>query len=549
MGEPHEIRLSGYKASTLRNRTLDFGTYGSYGIEKLNVILESDWADSVVTAIFSFNGQEKTALVPSGGGIVDVPPEATLHPLSISECGKITFRGVKEGVQIYSTSVQYTVSGHETDDVEAPDATPSAWEQFVNTVQKDAGRAEEAANKAESSLTDVANAKSEALTAIDDAKNASVSEASKQIDSLKDESLTEASKGIDDAKNDAITAVGSAGNAQIQAITDAGNTTIEKVVQEGDTQVGRISELILKTYTKEESDERYAPIKSALTVSGTGEDSAILQPTISWNMQGLKVYARSTTDPTPSIDNPVPIAYAGKDGFVEISVSGENEESKQIIRVPVSRPFLGVYKQRSDQCTYKDEKGQYWASDWIDFTTGMMQIGLLDYFSKEEVKSWKWNYREWDFRPNYSVATFTHSTNIYLNSTFLCSNAKMLTNSDEEGISCGSGNLVYKLNKSRLIPYGFIDDGEYHAENLQPFLDWMADQPLFEFAIVLAPNRWPEPQPIPQDIMDEYRKLVSMNSKTKVESEHTFVIGAALANATEYIDQKIAELSSAILEG
>lgn len=136
MGEPHEIRLSGYRASTVRNRTLDFGTWGSHGVEKLNVIFEDVWADLVVEAIFCFDGEEKSVLVPSGGGVVDVPTEATLHPLSISDCGKVIFRGVKEGVQIYSTPLLYTVSGQEIPGVEAPDATPSSWEQYVRRVEK-----------------------------------------------------------------------------------------------------------------------------------------------------------------------------------------------------------------------------------------------------------------------------------------------------------------------------------------------------------------------------------------------------------------------------
>lgn len=136
MGEPHEITLSEYRASTIRNRTLDFGTWGSHGIEKLNVIFKDIWTDLTVEAIFCFDEMEKSALVPLGGGIVDVPAEATLHPLSISDCGKIIFRGIKEGVQIYSTPVLYTVSGQETPGIEASDATPSILEQYLNRVNE-----------------------------------------------------------------------------------------------------------------------------------------------------------------------------------------------------------------------------------------------------------------------------------------------------------------------------------------------------------------------------------------------------------------------------
>lgn len=69
---------------------------------------------------------------------------------------------------------------------------------------------------------------------------------------------------------------------------------------------------------------KYAPLDSALTVSGIGSDMANLSPTIAWKMQGLKLFGRTTQDGTPTPDAPVPLVNAGDSGSISTKVMGKN---------------------------------------------------------------------------------------------------------------------------------------------------------------------------------------------------------------------------------
>lgn len=69
---------------------------------------------------------------------------------------------------------------------------------------------------------------------------------------------------------------------------------------------------------------KYAPMESALTISGIGSDMASLSPTIAWKMQGLKLFGRTTQDGTPKPETPVPLVSAGDSGYIVVAVSGKN---------------------------------------------------------------------------------------------------------------------------------------------------------------------------------------------------------------------------------
>lgn len=70
--------------------------------------------------------------------------------------------------------------------------------------------------------------------------------------------------------------------------------------------------------------EGYAPIESAIKVSGTGTRMVSLSPTVAWGLQGLTLCGRTTQDGTPSPENPVPLVSVGDNGSVELVVTGAN---------------------------------------------------------------------------------------------------------------------------------------------------------------------------------------------------------------------------------
>lgn len=108
----------------------------------------------------------------------------------------------------------------------------------------------------------------------------------------------------------------------MQQITQAQADAVEAVEQAGQAQIDAIQ--ALDVYTKTESDARYAPIASALTVSGTGDNSATLSPTIPWYMQGLTLYGKTTQDGAPSQENPVPLVSPGNGGQIGVDFVAAN---------------------------------------------------------------------------------------------------------------------------------------------------------------------------------------------------------------------------------
>ena len=150
----HQIQVDGYCARFGGKwGRLQLGTFGSYGIEQLQITLGDRWTDLVVYANFVTADGTTPVLVPESG-LVDVPPEATAKP----GMGNIVLDGTADGVRIYSVDIPYLMLKHSALTGEAPAPTPDKWQQFVAEVKQysdaaaeSAGRAEESAESAEKS--------------------------------------------------------------------------------------------------------------------------------------------------------------------------------------------------------------------------------------------------------------------------------------------------------------------------------------------------------------------------------------------------------------
>lgn len=78
-----------------------------------------------------------------------------------------------------------------------------------------------------------------------------------------------------------------------------------------------------QTYTKDETDARYAPISAVIRPTVTG-NPAVCKDSAAWAFQGLKIYGKSTQDGTPNPANPVPIVSAGDSGSIGVFLSVTN---------------------------------------------------------------------------------------------------------------------------------------------------------------------------------------------------------------------------------
>ena len=273
----------------------------------------------------------------------------------------------------------------------AGDAADSA-----TTAAKSAEAADESAKKAEQAGADIGEAKDAALEAIQQAQDTGVQavegETAAGVQAVQqahqaalDDIATEretaleavqtegdkrqtaiagagaaALEAIGQVEQTAIGQVQQAGAAQVDSVNAAGNAQLDKInaanalvptptqadagkaiVVKPDGSGYELGEVQTDAYTKAESDARYAPIESAIKVSGSGTGLVSLSPTVGWYQQGLALYGRSWQDGTPNVETEVPIQSVGQNGTVDVTVCGANflaipEEDYSRIGVTIS---------------------------------------------------------------------------------------------------------------------------------------------------------------------------------------------------------------------
>lgn len=410
----HQIQVDGYCARFGGKwGRLQLGTFGSYGIEQLQITLGDSWNDLVVYANFVTADGTTPVLVPESG-LVDVPPEATAKP----GMGNIVLDGTADGVRIYSVDIPYIMLNHSDLSGEAPAPTPDRWEQYVAQVKGYADAAAESAKGAAASEQNAADSAERAAQAAGEAAGAisQVQDAAKaalddiateretaleavQTEGSKQESAiagsgTAALEAIGQVEQVAINQVQQAGAEQVDSVNAAGNAQLDKInaanalvptptqedagksiIVKSDGSGYELGDIVADAYTKAESDARYAPIEAAIrpTVSG---NPATLEHSVAWAMQGLSVYGKSTQDGEPSPDNPVPIVTAGSDGSIDITVSdGADQSQKLSIQTPNGLPGIPV----DSGGNFTDETGQQWVCDKVDFEKGVyvQQVGKV----------------------------------------------------------------------------------------------------------------------------------------------------------------------------
>ena len=286
----HELTLQNYTAASgcpsACQPILYLGTAGSYGNEQINVVLGEGWQGLTVKAVFQPSGVP--VVVPDGGGVISVPWEATQSVVAYPH-GRISFQGYVSGRLVNTSDVPYTVGGSSAGTDNTPAPTPDEFQQFVDAVKSDADRAAQAAADAEAAaqdvkdagaqaVTDIGNAKDNALEAIDKAREEAASSISADVEGAKqaaadaeksaadaeqsaknaadvlanvqaagqsalDDIATERQNTLSDIQNEGAkqqSAVAGAGTAALEAIGQTEQAAINQIKQTGETQVGAV---------------------------------------------------------------------------------------------------------------------------------------------------------------------------------------------------------------------------------------------------------------------------------------------------------------------
>lgn len=221
----HEVVLHGYN---VKPGSLQLGTFDSYGIEKIHVTADDEWAGLDILAVFHAPDGTATKVVVGANGMLAVPPEATAKQAGV---GRIVFVGLAENVQRITVDMGYNIKPHSDIEGDNPGTpTPDVVQQIlansnnavsIATAAQDAAEnarqaAEDAAKKAGEGAGGAAASAAAAKKSAEDAAASSKSAASKA-----EESASSASAAAKNAKA-AQTAQGSAENAAQTAADAAG---------------------------------------------------------------------------------------------------------------------------------------------------------------------------------------------------------------------------------------------------------------------------------------------------------------------------------------
>lgn len=221
----HEVVLQGYN---VKPGSLQLGTFDSYGIEKIHVTADDEWAGLDILAVFHAPDGTAIKVVVGADGMLAVPSEATAKQAG---GGRIVFAGLAENVQRITVDMRYSTKPHSDIEGDNPGTpTPDVVQQILGssnhavsiaTAAKDAAEnarqaAEDAAKKAGEGAGGAAASAAAAKKSAEDAAASSESAAGKA-----EESASSASAAAKNAKA-AQTAQGSAENAAQTSADAAG---------------------------------------------------------------------------------------------------------------------------------------------------------------------------------------------------------------------------------------------------------------------------------------------------------------------------------------
>ena len=335
----HEVVLHGYN---VKPGSLQLGTFDSYGIEKIHVTADDEWAGLGILAVFHAPNGTATKVVAGADGMLAVPPEATAKQAGV---GRIVFVGLSENVQRITVDMGYNIKPHSDIEGDNPGTpTPDVVQQILTEAQNanvNSAKAKELATDAkdiaQSVRDDADNGK---FNGKDGAKGDKGDVGTTPQLKIGEDNLWQVSydngatwvslgvKATGDAGKDGVTPhIGENGNWWLGDI----DTGVSAKGPKGDPgpqgPPGEIPEdypQIREDVSKLKEDTAALKKRQNVLVGSETGNPISRNDAYSAPLCGLTVYGKSTQDGTPSPDNPVPIVSAGDDGSVAVKVTGKN---------------------------------------------------------------------------------------------------------------------------------------------------------------------------------------------------------------------------------
>lgn len=150
----HEVVLHGYN---VKPGSLQLGTFDSYGIEKIHVTADDEWAGLDILAVFHAPNGTATKVVVGADCMLAVPSEATAKQAGN---GRIVFVGLTENVQRITVDMGYNIKPHSDIEGDNPGApTPDVVQQILQAALNAEKNSAEAKDVADGLRNDAANGK------------------------------------------------------------------------------------------------------------------------------------------------------------------------------------------------------------------------------------------------------------------------------------------------------------------------------------------------------------------------------------------------------
>ena len=350
---------------------------------------------------------------------------------------------------------------------------------------------------------------------------------------------------------EALQEAGTAGLEELQEARTAGLKELQETAAEGCTalQEGRETALaaveearsqaeqqlagMAQSYSKGESDGRYVPVESALTVSASGDDLVTLSPTVPWTLQGLKLFGRTVQDGVPSPEHPVPLVSAGESGTLTVQVTdGGGERQSLTLQTPNGLPGIPV----SSGGNYTDESGQQWICNLFDFKSGTVYIHCKACTISGI--------------PSFVETTDVHGRFIWYNDL-----PYKFANGEQNALSSFSKFASWGVPHSSGSVFAVNAQGLYYSPPASSQMTGEEVNALFAQMIasenppmIVAQLATPITEPIDTETMAAYAALQSYWDTTNVICNGCGIQATALADATQYmadLSQRIAALESA----
>lgn len=255
------------------------------------------------------------------------------------------------------------LEGLEVDQVEVPSDQQDVIAQLIQLINAAQKSTSEDAASAKASAESAALSKTSASDSATVASNAQ--KAAQQ-------SATEAASSAGSAADSASSAEQSKTSAEESA--NAAKQSEDNVKQIADN-IGIDDNVVSPTqlWSSEKGVKSFAPLVSALKVSGSGDGLVSLTPTVPWYLQGLRLFGKTTQEKTPGPESPVPLVNAGENGNVTMQITDGNGHAQQML-CPVHNDLPGI--PVSNGGNYTDESGQQWLCDEVDFAAGVYTRNL-----------------------------------------------------------------------------------------------------------------------------------------------------------------------------